>query len=179
MISTDQTPFQLQPWTKFILGNVVGFKHASDGENLRRNLSILAGRGSGKSLFASCLIIYYIVRYAPFNSYSYVTSGTVDQATTSFDMMLANTINSPILGKFFKKAWKTTIRPQEIVYEPKQSRIKRISNASESASVVPGAQRSTNIGLNVFTAFIDETQSIRRKLSLKYCVVARKTIKIH
>jgi phage terminase large subunit-like protein len=76
-------PFLLQPWQKFVLGSLFGWK-GSDGHRRFRTAYVEIGKGNGKSPMAAGIGLYGLVADAEAGAEIYSAATTVEQAKILF-----------------------------------------------------------------------------------------------
>ena len=79
----DGQPFILQPWQKFIVGSLFGWKGA-DGLRRFRNAYVEIGKGNGKSPLAAGIGIYMLTADGEASAECYSAAVTKDQAGILF-----------------------------------------------------------------------------------------------
>ncbi|MBQ6734855.1 MAG: terminase large subunit [Lachnospiraceae bacterium] len=83
-------PFLLQPWQKFIIYNLVGFKHKGTGIVRFHEAMIYVPRKQGKTSFSAALAWALALWYRKSGSKVYVTSAAMLQSLETFNFIAYN-----------------------------------------------------------------------------------------
>ena len=113
-------PIELEPWQKFIVAQVYGWKRA-DGNRLRRSVYIEVPRKSGKSTFCSALSLYHLMADGESSAEVYSAATSRDQARIVFGDAQAMARNSENLSKHL------TVNRSAITYLKANSKFEPLS----------------------------------------------------
>lgn len=135
----DNPYLTLEPWQKFVLGNIFGWKNKQTGYRRFRTAYIQIPRKNGKSTIASIVGLYMLVIDKEPGAQVYSAATTRDQARIVFEVSKAMVRNEPDLRK------RLGINKNNIDDLESQSYYRPLSRDS-----------STMDGFNVHCALIDE-----------------------
>lgn len=98
---TAGKPFILEPWQKWIVYNIYGWKYKDTGLRVTTKVFILVARKNGKSAFASALSLYELL-CGPAGSQCYNIASAREQAQLLFQMELGMGRSIDPKGKYLR-----------------------------------------------------------------------------
>ena len=122
--------FVLQPWQRFVLGNLIGWKWVEGeyaGERRFRRAYVETGRGTGKTPLAAGVGLFHMLEGLRQEAEVYVSALTMEQANFCFRTMVALVNETPDLAELLRVVGASN--PNSIIpYSVGgQSRIRRIA----------------------------------------------------
>lgn len=136
------TSLLLEPWQKFIVFNIFGWKRKSDGFRRFRTAYIEVPRKNGKSSLAAAIGLYMLVADGEAGGEIYSAATKKDQAKIIFDAAKAMVMKSPSLKK------KIGTFTNNLHIESTASKFEPLS-----------ADYSTMDGLNIHCGLVDEVHA--------------------
>ena len=130
-------PFELSPYQKFFIANILGLKCKETGLRKYRNVYLQIGRKNGKTSLIAALSLYFLMLDGEANAEVIVVANSVEQARIN----LSTTVNYAL-----------SIDPNKKLLIPQYSKIKY-----GNSKVQIRASDSTKLdGLNTSVAILDE-----------------------
>lgn len=138
-----------EPWQNFCFMNIFGFINPDTKERRFRIAHILIGRGNGKSLLASQVLLYLLALDDPKGNEISTAASKHDQARIVLDSSMAMAKNSPK----YLKATGVKVLAHKITHPKSNSFARALSADSKSLD-----------GLNDLLTVIDELHAVTREL---------------
>jgi phage terminase large subunit-like protein len=142
LIESVVAPFRLEPWQKFIIGSLFGWKNSSGLRRFRRAY-IEIGKGSGKSPMAAGIGHYMLTSLGKIRAEVYAAATTADQAAIMFRDAVSmwersDGLNAKLISSGVNPVWQLTDMELSSFFKP-------ISSDKKGKS-----------GIRPFAALIDE-----------------------